>query len=87
MFLPTTADRRQTTVIESPRTPQHVTRGLRTQAERQAMAQRFPDLKKIRAEVLASLTPEERARVEARRVARQGAEIVVAGETPALSGA
>ena len=55
-----------TTLLESPRPPQHVTRGLRTQAERQAMAQRFPDLKKIRAEVLASLTPEERARVEAR---------------------
>jgi hypothetical protein len=30
------------------------------------MAERFPDMKKIRAEFLASLTPEERAKVEPR---------------------
>jgi len=64
--LPTTNDQRPTTLVESPRPPQHVTRGLRTQAERRAMAERFPDMKKIRAEFLASLTPEERAKVEPR---------------------
>jgi hypothetical protein len=63
-LLPTTTDHRPTTLIESPRPPQHVTSGLRTQAERAAMKQRFPDMKKIRAEFLASLTPEERAQME-----------------------
>jgi hypothetical protein len=63
-LLPTTTDHRPTTLIESPRPPQHVTSGLRTQAERAAMKQRFPDMKKIRAEFLASLTPEERAGLE-----------------------
>jgi hypothetical protein len=60
---PTTEDRRPTTLLESPRTPQHVRFGL-TGAEREQMKRQFPDMKKIRAEFLASLTAEERARME-----------------------
>ena len=73
---PATDDQRPTTLLESPRTPQHVRLGL-TSAERVRMKEQFPDLKKIRAEVLASLTPEERAAMEARagRDARQLANV------------
>jgi hypothetical protein len=61
---PTTNDQQPTTgFVESPRQPQHVTYGL-TAAERQRMNEVFPDMKKIRAEFLASLTPEERTRME-----------------------
>ena len=75
---PTTDDRQPTTpLIESPRPPQHVRFGL-TARERERMKHHFPDLKKIREEVLASLTPEERAQVEASAMRKQTTTTAIA---------